>query len=149
MTMTTGVLRASSACVLLFCLSLGIVGTGDQILCQGEDGHRQVEYANNGCCTAPPTPQESLLRFSATVVQTNAMQDHCGSCVDIPLLTGAMKFLPATRTVNPGPLYPAYSMFCSYVNPGLDYSSNGAPQAVALIPPQSTLRSLRTVVLLV
>ena len=147
--MTRGVFRSVFACVLMLCLSSGIFSAGNPTLCLGEDGHRQVAYANHGCCAAPFAPQEPLLRFSADDVQTDAKQDHCDSCVDIPLLVGAMKFLPGPRTVNPEPLSPASAMLCAYLDPCLDCSSNRAVPTPISVPPHSTLQSHRTVVLLV
>ena len=50
------------------------------VLCIGEDGHIEFEFAVNGCCADVPSPD--LTHPETTTAEA---EDHCGECVDLPI----------------------------------------------------------------
>jgi hypothetical protein len=63
---------------------LTMTGAGNLVLCFGEDGHVSFELSSTGGC--------------ATTAE--AVGDHCGPCVDFPLLVGASDQQCATIKVS-------------------------------------------------
>ena len=87
-------LRSSliALCVAL-CL-LVPMGAGSVVLCIGADGHIGFEPVRNSRCT-------TLLALTSTpssqITPWTAPPDHCGPCVDVPLLTSdadSQQFVP-------------------------------------------------------
>jgi uncharacterized protein UPF0016 len=69
-------LRSSLTALCLACCLLMPMGAGGLVLCIGADGHIAFEPARDSRCTSSVAPIAS-------------QADHCGPCVDIPLLTSA------------------------------------------------------------
>ena len=46
------------------------------VLCIGVDGHVELEYAINGCCTHIPSHDDD---------HAESDEDHCGDCIDLPI----------------------------------------------------------------
>lgn len=65
-------LKKFKVCFALLVSLFTIAGVGNLVLCFGEDGHVALEFSPTGRC--------------ATAAE--AVGDHCGPCVDIPLLAG-------------------------------------------------------------
>ena len=68
---------------LVFCLLMPMSAAG-LVLCIGEDGHIAFEFARNSRCTTPIVPASTLSR---QITPWTLPPDHCGPCVDVPLLT--------------------------------------------------------------
>jgi hypothetical protein len=77
-------LRFSLIALLLAFGLLMPMGAGDLVLCIGADGHIGFEPARNSRCTTPVTP---TLTPSQQITASTSQPDHCGPCVDTPLLT--------------------------------------------------------------
>ena len=119
----------------------------DYVLCIGEDGHIRFAYAvyeNHGCC------QDHSSHACNHAEHDHTEHDHCGNCLDLPIfacintettiITDAKKPLSPT-IVSIGTLIP---------HEAIDFSVPPI-KPLTLIPPliDSTLRSLRTVMLLI
>ena len=72
-----------TALFLIFCLLTPMSAAG-LVLCIGEDGHIAFEFARNSRCTIPIVPVSTL---SHQITPWTSPPDHCGPCVDVPLLT--------------------------------------------------------------
>jgi hypothetical protein len=68
---------------LVFCLLMPMSAVG-LVLCVGEDGHIAFEFARNSRCTTPIVLASTL---SQQITPWTLPPDHCGRCVDVPLLT--------------------------------------------------------------
>ena len=68
---------------LVFCLLMPMSAAG-LVLCIGEDGHIAFEFARDRRCTTPLAPTSTL---SYQITPWTSPPDHCGPCVDVPLLT--------------------------------------------------------------
>jgi hypothetical protein len=98
--------RVASGCMtsgrylVIAVLVIGIlvvpVAAMDMVVCFGADGHIALEAARNGRCgTSTWSPVASLSQPG--VMLSNP--DHCGPCVDMPLLTAETREHPlAVRT---------------------------------------------------
>jgi hypothetical protein len=78
-----GLWSSITALFLVFCLlmPMSVVGL---VLCIGEDGHIAFEFARNSRCTTPIAPTSTL---SHQITPWTSPPDHCGPCIDVPLLT--------------------------------------------------------------
>lgn len=64
-------------------LAAGFTSTMGDVICVGEDGHVEIEYANSPCCDQPVT---SLMTSSESpLLQESGHMDGCIGCSDIPL----------------------------------------------------------------
>jgi hypothetical protein len=72
-----------TALFLILCLLTPMSAAG-LVLCIGEDGHIAFEFARNSRCTIPIVPASTL---SHQITPWTSPPDHCGPCVDVPLLT--------------------------------------------------------------
>jgi hypothetical protein len=72
-----------TALFLILCLLMPLRAAG-LVLCIGEDGHIAFEFARNSRCTTPIVPASTL---SQQITPWTLQPDHCGPCVDVPLLT--------------------------------------------------------------
>jgi hypothetical protein len=68
---------------LVLCLLMPVSAVG-LVLCVGEDGHIAFEFARNSRCATPIAPTSTL---SYQITPWTSLPDHCGPCVDVPLLT--------------------------------------------------------------
>ena len=50
------------------------------VLCIGEDGHIELEFALNGCCADAPSHDLDSSETTAAVDK-----NHCGECIDLPI----------------------------------------------------------------
>lgn len=116
------------------------------VLCIGQDGHIELEFAINGECTDIPTHDEeddhcgNHSRFDG---------DHCGDCIDLPIFASANSELyiisdnknpqrddtqfSQSTVIHQSSFYSILSVLTNFDNPPLD---------------DTTLSLLRTVVLL-
>lgn len=78
-----GLWPSITALFLIFCLLMPMSAVG-LVLCIGEDGHIAFEFARNSRCTTPIAPTAPL---SQQITPWTSPSDHCGPCVDVPLLT--------------------------------------------------------------
>jgi len=72
-----------TALFLILCLLMPMSAAG-LVLCIGEDGHIAFEFARNSRCTTPIAPTSTL---SYQITPWTSPPEHCGPCVDVPLLT--------------------------------------------------------------
>lgn len=68
---------------LLVFLVVGVTGASDTVMCYGSDGHVALEALGSRGCSdfVPKTPTQ------ASPSKALVVNDHCGGCVDIPLLS--------------------------------------------------------------
>ena len=61
------------------------------VLCIGQNGHIAIEASDSRCCGRLPwvTSRTSVLNFAQT--GPSATDDDCGSCLDIPISSGAIE----------------------------------------------------------
>ncbi len=145
----TGAFRALTVGVLAFCCLPGLTGQTGRVLCVGEGGHRHIEYAQNGPCVDSPSAAVPVAAISAHLRSEEDSQEHCGRCVDIPMLSESARHQPATRAFSPE--FPAHSMAAfavSTVLTGNDSFHEALPPA-NLPHHGSAVRSLRATVLLI
>jgi hypothetical protein len=115
------------------------------VVCIGADGHIAVEVAQKGRCgllaqSVPPYEQ---------ITTTSPSTDHCGSCVDVPLLTSD------TDSRQPLPTFPLWLQLETPALALVPWVVSASP-ALALTPcwlypsrvTNTTLSALRTVMLL-
>lgn len=145
-------------CVTLRVLSVGVVAIYclagfsahyERVLCIGEDGHRQIEYASRGFCAEPQSASQNASATFDSFSSATSRQEHCGSCVDFPIVTTPFGFQAVVRSVasefssHTGNIY-------LFPEPG---SANGAalPKShpITLSHSSSAARSLRATVLLI
>ena len=72
-----------TALFLILCLLVPLSAAG-LVLCIGKDGHIAFEFARNSRCTTPIVPASTL---SQQITPWTSLPNHCGPCVDVPLLT--------------------------------------------------------------
>jgi hypothetical protein len=139
--------RFPLAVVLLLCVLVAPVTALDIVLCIGADGHVTFEKARNGRCGTAGLQPSAATRLHTAV--TLARADHCGPCVDIPMLTGDTR--QQSLPVLPSPMQSAVPVLT--LAPGvLPFSPElvtTPPLLALLLTPSPTLRALRTVVLLI
>ena len=139
-------LRSILTPVLLFCILVAPGAAMGTVVCIGIDGHVQLEAARHGRCrslTVPPSAWQS------PTGGTRAEADHCGSCVDIPVLIGDTREYPGSIAAPPAQLYvPVPVLTVSIAILGIDLTP-----ALSLVSSPPFLRpvilALRTVVLLI
>jgi hypothetical protein len=78
-------LRSLLSLMLLFCLLIAPGAALGTVVCIGSDGHVQLEAARHGRCHSLTV---SPAAWQAQTAGPLAEADHCGSCVDIPVLIG-------------------------------------------------------------
>jgi len=139
-------LRAILTSVLLFCLLVAPGAAMGTVVCIGSDGHVQLEAARHGRCrslTVPPSAWQSQTGG------TRAEADHCGACVDLPVLIGATREYPGSVAAPSAQLYiPVPVLTVSVAVLGTDLTP-----ALSFVSSPPFLRpvilALRTVVLLI
>ena len=139
-------LRSILTPVLLFCI-LGAPGAAmDIVVCIGIDGHVQLEAAHRGRCRSLTVPTSA---WQSQTGGPRAEADHCGSCVDLPVLIGATQEYPGSVAAPPAQLYvPVPVLTVSVAVRGTDLT----PALSRVSSPSSLLPvilALRTVVLLI
>lgn len=140
-------LRAYAMGALVLLVYSGTINPDNWVLCQGENGHRQVENVHEGCCAVPVSHQDHAMAFAVREARTTAGQSQCGGCVDTPLWVGGTKILPRAQTSAPKPLVQTHSVAC------LDDIADSAcfPAKANSIfdpsSPHSLLQSIHTVIL--
>lgn len=73
------------------------------VLCIGDGGHVELEASIDGDCSTDNADQESLRPSRASIGSTSET-DHCGECVDIPMVHSIEDFYSAnhmTRVIPP------------------------------------------------
>lgn len=72
---------------LLVYFTIQAIAFDGLVLCQGNDGHVAIEFANGGHCTDLPVENPESHKHSSSsehsVIQCEL--NHCGDCEDIPL----------------------------------------------------------------
>jgi hypothetical protein len=139
-------LRSILTPMLLFCILVAPGAAMGTVMCIGIDGHVQLEPARHGRCrslTVPPAAWQS------PAGGTLAEADHCGSCIDLPVLIGATREYPGAIAAPPAQLHvPMPVLAVSVAVLGTDLTP-----ALSLVsaPPfwRPVILALRTVVLLI
>lgn len=116
----------------------------NHVLCIGEDGHVEFEFAVNGCCSDVPSPD---LDHSETPA---ARDHHCGECVDLPIFASLNSELYIVSSQD-NLLTHDSVLSVSLIPHEKVNSSIPTPVPFSAIPPliDPTLISLRTVTLLI
>jgi hypothetical protein len=140
-------MRALSTCVLVLFVCTGVYGQEDRILCQCDDGHSYVEHPQRRCCVDSSSFRESRSSCPSSGAQARKDSTECSRCVDTPLLASTTSVLPGQQTTAPLPS--THSIHWADEITSLACSSPNFRERSAPVTPQSTIQSLRTVVLLV
>ena len=129
-----------TGCLLMPMSVMGLV------LCIGADGHIALEPARNSRCTTPIAPISTL---SQQITPWTSPPDHCGPCVDVPLLTSddaSQQFVPTfpllLQLEAPGFVLVSWAVSASPELPLTPFWLS-LPSAI-----NTTLSALRTVILL-
>ncbi len=114
------------------------------VLCLGEDGHVEFEFAVDGCCADVPSPDLAHPDTPA------AHDHHCGECVDFPIFASLnSEIYIVTLEQN---LLAYDTVFSTLpISPEISNFTSPTPTPFSVIPPliDPTLISLRTVTLLI
>jgi hypothetical protein len=140
-------LRSSIIVLCLICCLLMPISAVGLVLCIGADGHVAFESARNGHCATPIALTSTL---SQQITSWASPPDHCGPCVDVPLLTSeaaCQQFVPTfplllQREIPGAVLVPRIVS----VAPALSFTPYWLSFARVI---NTTLHALRTVILLV
>jgi len=131
--------------LLVFLLS-GQAGVQGYVWCLGEDGHAALEYAANAACGQGAEHQDRACGADETV-NLPPLQEHCGSCFDIPTSADA-----TSRRLQKNEELPVYVRFpAAFQSSLLPGCVRGLEGNLNLQPPpriSQAILSLRTVVLL-
>ena len=133
-----------TALFLILCLLMPMSAAG-LVLCIGEDGHIAFEFARDSRCTTPLVPASTL---SQQIMPWTSLPDHCGPCVDVPLLTSEedQQFIaPSPQLLAPDAPVLALAMPCVAM-PVVPAAPTSARSSSPTVSPMLT--ALRTVVLL-
>ena len=87
-------LRFSIIALFLTCCLFMPMDAVGLVLCIGMDGHMAFEPARNSRCATPIAPTSTLAQ---QITPWTSPPDHCGPCVDVPLLTSdtaSQQFVP-------------------------------------------------------
>jgi hypothetical protein len=139
-------LRSILTPMLLFCILVAPGAAMDTVVCIGIDGHVQLEAARHGRCrslTVPPSAWQSPTGGPL------AEADHCGSCVDLPVLIGATREYPGAVAAPPAQLYvpvPVLTVSAAVLGTDLTTAFSLVSSPLFLRP---VILALRTVVLLI
>lgn len=77
-------LRHLLATLMLFIILLvGSAGISNTVLCYGSDGHVELEALGGQGCS----DFEEKTSLQTLLPEFSMMTDHCGGCIDIPLMT--------------------------------------------------------------
>ena len=113
------------------------------VLCIGEDGHVEVEFAINGYCTDIPTHDDHCGEHAGS------NNNHCGDCIDLPIFASINTELYIVSD-NENPQH--NDTHLSSTSPTYQSSVYSIPSTTPIFDNPSlkylTLFSLRTVVLL-
>ena len=139
-------LRSILTPVLLFCMLVAPGAAMGTVVCIGSDGHVQLEAARHGRCrslTVPPAAWQS------STGGPRAEADHCGACVDLPVLigdtreySGAVAAPPAQLSVSVPVLTVSVAVLGTDLTPALSLVAS----PLFLRP---VILALRTVILLI
>lgn len=132
---------------VVFCCVFGLLLQSSRVLCVGEDGHRQLEAAIRNCCAQPTKLPTSPSLESAQLASPEEGGSHCGSCIDIPLVSNSFTFSQSVRVTAPhfasqpilAIILPIATSACESLCPTV------LPAEVS--PSRLALRSLRTTVI--
>jgi len=138
-------LRSSTIALFLACCLLMPMSALGLVLCIGADGHIAFEPARNSRCATPTAPTSTL---SQQIAPWTSPPDHCGPCVDVPLLSSEddLQFVapsPPRLTLDVPVLALAMPLVTMPVAHAVPTSVWSSFLAVSL-----TLMALRTIVLL-
>ena len=119
------------------------------VLCIGADGHIKVEAADRGRCASFPTETEQKTSDFLSTYGLLTHQDHCGSCLDLPIFISSAdeQCLTPIQPVMPQSSRAAISASPSQSLCATTTIGNSSSYFPPLINP--TLASLRTITLLI
>jgi hypothetical protein len=133
-----------TALFLILCLLMPLSAAG-LVLCIGKDGHIAFEFARNSRCTTPIVLASTL---SQQITPWTLPPDHCGPCVDVPLLTSEddQQFIAPSPQLS-APDAPVLALAMPLVTmPVVPAAPTSARSSSSTVSPMLT--ALRTVVLL-
>lgn len=139
-------LRSILAYVLLFCTLIAPGAALGTVVCIGSDGHVQLEAARHGRChSLAVTPATWPAQTDAPLAES----DHCGACVDIPVLIGDTRERPRSIAAPPAQVsVPMPVLPVAVVVPGTDLTlGRSMVSSAPFLRPLILI--LRTVVLLI
>ena len=146
--------KATTWLTLSVYLLVGFGVTNSFILCIGEDGHVTVETAINDCCGLHPvvssqTANQSHTENAISSADHPSDEDHCGSCVDMPLVTGEFRYCPDTTKVPPIQKQVTIPADLAYAAPVVFGSAPSRSDPINKPPINPSLLSLSKIILLI
>jgi len=146
--------KATTWLTLSVYLLVGFGVTNSFILCIGEDGHVAVETAINDCCNQHPviSTQPANQSHTENVISSAdhpSDDNHCGSCIDVPLVTGEFRFCPDTPKVPSIQKQISVPADMAYAVPVVSGSASFLSDPINKPPINPTLISLSKIILLI
>jgi len=146
--------KATTWLTLVVYLLVGFGVTNSFIICIGEDGHVAVETAINDCCSPHPVISTQPANQSPTEIVISSADhpsgdDHCGSCVDTPLVTSEFRYSPDTIKVPPVQKQLSVQADLAYAVPVVFGSAPFLSDPINKPPIDPTLLSLSKIILLI
>ncbi len=133
---------------LLIYVLAGVVGAEAMVLCIGTNGHIAIEALSGGLCSESQDVSNGTASPS-TINSPSPSQDHCGPCVDFPILTGdGQPYLASVQYASAQNLSGLHAISES---PTVIFSDIATINLLPVPPPSADTRltSLRTVILLI
>ncbi|MDE0638427.1 MAG: hypothetical protein OXI43_21505 [Candidatus Poribacteria bacterium] len=116
------------------------------VLCIGENGHIEFEFAVNGCCADVPSQDLDFPKTTAA-----ADKNHCGECIDLPIFASLNSELYVVSVQEN--LLSTHNTVSSTSSISHEIPDSFIPTTTpfSVVPPliDPTLISLRTVTLLI
>ena len=146
--------KATTWLALMVYLLVGFGVTNSYILCIGEDGHVAVETAINDCCDQHPVISDQPANQHSTEDVISSADhpsddDHCGSCIDTPLVTSEFRYSPDTIKIPPIQKQLSVPADMAYAVPVVFGSASFLSDPINKPPINSTLHSLSKIILLI
>lgn len=69
------------------------------VLCVGSDGHLELEASVDGSCADAPASAERVIPVDSASMDHGA-EDHCGECVDLPMVHASPDILSLSYSVR-------------------------------------------------
>ena len=136
--------------VLTFQLVMGIPSHEGSVLCIGENGHREIETAQQGRCS------DSTAAAFAEAVHSDVDEvlgdgSHCGPCTDIPFVSADTNAYMVSSRCNAPKMHPNLCTVMAFApTANLCFSTtNRLDKSFASHKHESVLRPLRSVTLLI
>ena len=146
-------LNMTAVCVLvLVYLLVGMGGMAGRVMCLGADGHVGTKTAGDISCdesSEDPTLPNSRPSQASTEDSFSSDEDHCGPCVDVPIPSNGSLHKSVSSQRASKHVQRNGCATSTHKLPEFCESTAGGPFSARSPETNSTLHSIRTVVLLI